>query len=252
MALTNKLLLSQVAGYTIAAILSLCIIIPMSLHQDEFKGHCLLFSSGQWLEKNGQFLVNWASQAYCNYSIFVGVLLLVISSIQTYRMSIFAYKGTDSSFLLTFIDAITCVLMCIFTINAALMITFGFMTWCNDMIERFPSCEMAAGNPIDIQDGIDTSGFYFQLGVAQFGIWASWSCWVGLTVCTMCKLCYYHQMSNMKASMLRERQKLIDEGMAAPTRVTPYTTQTDSTSDESNNSKIESQPSKSINDKNIK
>lgn len=26
---------------------------------------------------------------------------------------------------------------------------------------------MAAGNPIDIQDGIDTSGFYFQLGVAQ-------------------------------------------------------------------------------------
>jgi len=30
---------------------------------------------------------------------------------------------------------------------------------------------MAAGNPIDIQDGIDTSGFYFQLGVAQvFGI----------------------------------------------------------------------------------
>lgn len=55
----------------------------------------------------------------------------------------------------------------------------------------------------------------------------------------------------MKASMLRERQKLIDEGMAAPTRVTPYTTQTDTTSDESNNSKIESQPSKSINDKNI-
>lgn len=58
-------------------------------------------------------------------------------------------------------------------------------------------------------------------------------------------------MSNMKASMLRERQKLIDEGMAAPTRVTPYTTQTDNTSDESNNSKIESQPSKSIDVKNI-
>jgi hypothetical protein len=196
-------------------------------------------------KKNGQFVVNWASQAYCNYSIFVGVLLLVISSIQTYRMSIFAYKGTDSSFLLTFIDAITCAFMCIFTINGALMITFGFMTWCNDMIERFPSCEMAAGNPIDIQDGIDTSGFYFQLGVAQFGIWASWSCWVGLTVCTMCKLCYYHQMSNMKASMLRERQKLIDEGMAAPKRSMPYITQTNITSAESNNPN-QSQQSKSM------
>lgn len=54
----------------------------------------------------------------------------------------------------------------------------------------------------------------------------------------------------MKASMLRERQKLIDEGMAAPTRVTTYTTQTD-TSDESNNSKIESQPAKTIDVKHI-
>lgn len=45
----------------------------------------------------------------------------------------------------------------------------------------------------------------------------------------------------MKASMLRERQKLIDEGMAAPTRATTYVTQTDIPSDESNNTKIESQ-----------
>lgn len=51
----------------------------------------------------------------------------------------------------------------------------------------------------------------------------------------------------MKASMLRERQKLIDEGMAAPTRVTPYDAQKDITSDKSNIPNIETQPSKSIN-----
>lgn len=51
-------------------------------------------------------------------------------------------------------------------------------------------------------------------------------------------------MSNMKASMLRERQKLIDEGMAAPTRTTQYIT-----SDDSKNTKVESQESKSIDDK---
>lgn len=55
-------------------------------------------------------------------------------------------------------------------------------------------------------------------------------------------------MSNMKASMLRERQKLIDEGMAAPTRATPYTTQTDITADNSINYKTISQQSKSIDD----
>lgn len=37
MAINNLLLLSQLAGYVIALILSLFITIPMSLHQDEFK-----------------------------------------------------------------------------------------------------------------------------------------------------------------------------------------------------------------------
>ena len=37
MALTNILLVSQIAGYVIALILSLCITVPMSLHQDEFR-----------------------------------------------------------------------------------------------------------------------------------------------------------------------------------------------------------------------
>lgn len=50
----------------------------------------------------------------------------------------------------------------------------------------------------------------------------------------------------MKASMLRERQKLIDEGMTAPTRAATYITQTDIPSEKSNNSKIESKPSKAI------
>lgn len=37
MALTNVLLISQVAGYVVALILSLCIIVPMNLHQHEFQ-----------------------------------------------------------------------------------------------------------------------------------------------------------------------------------------------------------------------
>lgn len=49
-------------------------------------------------------------------------------------------------------------------------------------------------------------------------------------------------MSNMKASMLRERQKLIDEGMAVPTQVSSYVAQSHSTSSEANNQEIEPQP----------
>ncbi|PSN53368.1 Transmembrane protein 179 [Blattella germanica] len=177
MALTNILLLSQIAGYVIALILSLCITVPMSLHQDEFKGHCLLFSTGIWQEEDGQFKVDWASQAYCNYTIFVGVILFVTSAIQIYRMSMYLYKGTDSSFLSAFVDVVGSLFLCAMTIIAALMITLGF---------------------------------YIEMGTAQFGAWASWACWVGLTVFAVLKLCRYHQLENMRVSMFRERQRLIN------------------------------------------
>lgn len=50
-----------------------------------FRGHCLLFSTGVWLEQDGQLKVDWASQCYCNYTIFVGVTLGLVSLVQIYR-----------------------------------------------------------------------------------------------------------------------------------------------------------------------
>ncbi|XP_033339271.1 transmembrane protein 179 [Megalopta genalis] len=210
MALTNILLLSQISGYIVAFILSLCIIIPMGLHQDEFRGHCLLFSTGTWQESDGQFVVNWASQAYCNYTIFVGLLLLLTSAVQIYRLSVLMYHGEDSSFLSAFIDVVSSIVFTAITLIAAIIVTLGFMTWCQNMTKRFPSCELAAGNDIDKADGIDTSGFHIELGAAQFGTWTSLSIWVGLSVFAVLKLLRYHQLENMKVSMYRERQRLIE------------------------------------------
>lgn len=210
MALNNVILLSQMAGYVIAFILSQCIAVPMTLHQDEFRGHCLLFSSGEW-QDSGQFLVHWASQAYCNYTIFVGVILSIVSAVQIYRMSLLIYRGIDSNFLSAFFDVVGCFLLCGLSLIAALVITFGFIVWCNDMTMRFPSCDMASGQDIDKQDGIDTSNFYFELGTAQFGAWASMACWVGLSIFALLKMFQQHEIQNMRASMLRERQHLINE-----------------------------------------
>lgn len=196
----------------IALILSLCITVPMSFHQDEFLGHCLLFSTGQWREFDGQFVVNWASQAYCNYTIFVGVVLFLASAIQIYRMSMYLYKGTDSSFLSAFTDVVGSIALCAMCLVTALLITLGFTVWCQNMTLRFPSCEVAAGNQFDKQDGINTSGFHIELGTAQFGAWASWTCWVGLSVFAVLKLVSQHQLRNLRVSMFRERQRLINGG----------------------------------------
>ncbi|XP_034940046.1 transmembrane protein 179 [Chelonus insularis] len=210
MALTNILLISQIAGYVVALILSLCIIVPMSLHQDEFRGHCLLFSTGVWQETDGQLVVQWASQIYCNYTIFVGLVLFLTSIYQIYRLSMFMYRGEDSSFLSAFLDVVSSVFLTLITLIAAVFITLGFMNWCQCMIKRFPSCDLAAGNDIDKVDHIDTSGFYIELGVAQFGAWSSLSIWVGLSVFAVLKLLKYHQLENMKVSMYRERQRLME------------------------------------------
>ncbi|XP_026756555.1 transmembrane protein 179 [Galleria mellonella] len=215
MALTNVLLLSQIAGYVIGFILSLCIIVPLSMHQDEFSGHCLLFSRGDWQE-DGQLLVKWASRAYCDYIIVVGVLMFIICLVQIYRLSMFMYKGLDSSFLSAFIEAVGCVILCGLTVAAAVMVTLGFMTWCQNIVERFPSCEDAAGQNIDSKDNISTNGFYVEIGTAQFGAWGAFATWVGLAVFSTLKVCRYHQLENIQVSMYRERQRLVNEGDAAP------------------------------------
>ena len=175
-----------------------------------FRGHCLLFSTGIWQETDGQFVASWASQAYCNYTICVGVSLFLCAAFQIYRLSIYMYRGEDSSFLSAFKDVVVSIFLTTVTLIAAILITLGFMTWCQCMTKRFASCELAAGNDIDKADGIETSGFHIELGAAQFGAWGSLSIWVGLSVFAVLKLLRYHQLENMKVSMYRERQKLIE------------------------------------------
>ncbi|ODN00847.1 Transmembrane protein [Orchesella cincta] len=213
MGFANILLLSQLTGNILSLILSLCIIIPISIHQNDFRGHCLLFSTGDWRETDGQFDVSWASSGFCNYTIFVGVVLFLVSAVQIYRLSLLLYRGQDSSFLAAFFDVVGSTVLCIMTIVASLMITLGFDIWCKSITKRFGKCEDSTNNDIDKKDGIDTSSFYIQLGTAQFGAWASWACCVGLVVFATLKLCRYHQEENMRVSMARARQRLIKNAM---------------------------------------
>lgn len=76
----------------------------------------------------------------------------------------------------------------------------------------FYRCETAAGQNFTKQeDHINTSGFYFEMGIAQFGAWSSFAASVGLTVFALLKLVSDHQMRNMKASMYVERQRLVND-----------------------------------------
>ena len=209
---SSMVLYIQLGSYVVALIMSLIICIPMSMHQEQFKGHCLLFSTGQWRETDGQFVVAWASQAYCNFIIFVAVIMFVISLTQIIRYCKFLYRGKDSSFLSAFIDVIVSIFMTAMVLTASLFVTLGFQKWCGEMTRRFHSCPDAAANDIDKAEKIDMSGFYFQLSTAQFGVWLSFTIWGGIVTASMLKLCRYHHAENLRVSMAKERKRYVYVG----------------------------------------
>lgn len=211
MGLNNVLVWSQVTTYLLALLLALCIIIPVSFHLVDFKGHCLLFSNGTWRESDGQLVVNWGHRGFCTYNISWAGVSLLIALIQVYRFIAQICRGTESSFLSAFFDILLSLFMSMAALAGALMITIGYQTWCNAIMLRFETCEDATTNDIDRDDGINTSMFYMQFGTAQFGAWTSWVCWVGLSMFSMLKVCKYHQQENIRVSMARERARLVGD-----------------------------------------
>lgn len=85
MVLANFLILSQIAGHVILAILSLLVIIPMSMNLNEFNHHCILFATGNWREDDGLFEVRWPSAGFCKFPIFTGYFVLIVSILQIYK-----------------------------------------------------------------------------------------------------------------------------------------------------------------------
>lgn len=167
-------------------------------------------------------------------------------------------KQLEASFLGLFLDVLFGITSCLMTFAAAIMITLGFISWCNDMTQRFPSyvsnsripivlrsnrthlicffffahsCEIAAGQNItQVKENINTSGFYFDMGIAQFGAWSSFAACNALTVFALLKLVSEHQMRNMKASMYLERQRLVNDDAFRSDGITepPYAADIDS------------------------
>lgn len=55
------------------------------------------------------------------------------------RLSRIAIKQEEASFLSLFLGVFFGVILCTMTILSAVMITLGFIVWCSDMTQRFPS-----------------------------------------------------------------------------------------------------------------
>lgn len=165
---------------------------------------------GDWDELDGLYHIKSTNASYCDFPIVTSIFVFIVSLVQIYRFSRLAYLKEDSRFLGLFLDVCFGTLMTIMTIVSAFFITLGFMRFCTAMTRSFQTCGQAAGQNIT-QDtmGIDTGGFYVQMGTAQFGIWGSFAACVIVGVVACLKLINEHQMQNMKVSMYLERQRLV-------------------------------------------
>ena len=75
----------QGIGYVCAFLLSLVICVPMSMHQDQFKGRCLLFSTGVWQEQDGQFKVRLFKRTFLHLSVFeLSCYAILVSNLESY------------------------------------------------------------------------------------------------------------------------------------------------------------------------
>ncbi|XP_010188512.1 PREDICTED: transmembrane protein 179-like, partial [Mesitornis unicolor] len=91
MALSN-FLFAQCICYFLAFLFSFIVVVPLSENGNDFHGRCLLFTEGMWLNAN---LTEWGPEAACRFSIFTGLLSLLLATVQAWRTLFFLCKGHE-------------------------------------------------------------------------------------------------------------------------------------------------------------
>ncbi|XP_050406240.1 transmembrane protein 179 [Patella vulgata] len=218
MALGNLIVLSQVTCFILSFLLSFFVFVPVSINNHEFNGHCLLHATGKWHPESKQANIeltdlHWGPSSACNFSVFIGVVVMVTSFCYTIWVSIYLFKGTDSSWLDAFMTFIVSVLVTICLFSTALTISGGFAVWCSlvtDKLSGIDRCEMGDYTTFLPKNlNIDSSNYYMEFQIAQFGIWGLWMCWVVLTLLSIIKLYRYHKQEAFLKSVNHQRQRLL-------------------------------------------
>ncbi|ELU12883.1 hypothetical protein CAPTEDRAFT_173925 [Capitella teleta] len=213
MGLGNILQLTQVTLFVISFIFSFFIFLPLSFYSSDFNENCLLFANGKWSYDNSSSLVlsvDWGGEGTCQFPLVVGILILPISFYCITSLGIYLYKGLDQTWLQSFVTLTICCVVSFLLMVSGIVITAGFKQWCQ-LLNQKVQCDVGEFVPFIINDdpSINKEGFYVQMGIAQFGVWASWLCWLSLSVCATIKMYQFHRQEDFFQSMHRERERLV-------------------------------------------
>ncbi|NWU80488.1 T179A protein, partial [Onychorhynchus coronatus] len=215
MALSN-FLFAQCICYFLAFLFSFIVVVPLSENGNDFHGRCLLFTEGMWLNANltverHRFTVQeWGPEAACRFSIFTGLLSLLLATVQAWRTLFFLCKGHEDSFFYAFLNLLISAFVVFITFIASTIVSVGFNMWCDAITEKgsMPnSCEEL--QDIDLELNLENSAFYDQFAIAQFGLWAAWLTWLAITILAFLKVYHNYRQEDLLDSLIHEKELLL-------------------------------------------
>ncbi|XP_056620938.1 transmembrane protein 179 [Triplophysa dalaica] len=211
----DHFLFGQCILYFLAFLFGFIAVVPLSENGDDFQGRCLLFTEGMWQNENmtmgkQRFVVEeWGPESSCRFITFVGIVSLILSAVQAWRTLFFLCKGHDSHFH-AFLNLLLSLLVVFVVFVAGTITSVGFNSWCDAVTEKgaLPSsCEDLQDTNLELD--VDNSSFYDQFAIAQFGLWSSWLCWLGLTVLAFMKVYHNHRQQELLDSLVQEKELLL-------------------------------------------
>ncbi|KAM8807737.1 T179A protein, partial [Eudromia elegans] len=212
----NNFLFAQCICYFLAFLFSFIVVVPLSENGNDFHGRCLLFTEGMWLNANltverQRFTVQeWGPEAACRFSIFTGLLSLLLATVQAWRTLFFLCKGHEDSFFYAFLNLLISAFVVFITFIASTIVSVGFNMWCDAITEKgsMPnSCEEL--QDIDLELNLENSAFYDQFAIAQFGLWAAWVTWLGITILAFLKVYHNYRQEDLLDSLIHEKELLL-------------------------------------------
>ncbi|ESO85390.1 hypothetical protein LOTGIDRAFT_210745 [Lottia gigantea] len=217
MAVGNVVVLSQVICYVLSFAVSFFVFIPVSINNGEFKGHCLLHATGTWKQIKESALteltdLHWGPSSACNFTVFIGIAVMIVSLFYIIWESRYLIRGTDSSWLDAFTTAVVSVLVAICIFSTGITVSGGFSDWCSlitNKLSGIDRCENGGDITFDVDLQLNTANYFMEYQVAQFGLWSLWMCWVALSFLSIIKLYRYHKQETFLNSVSQQRDKLL-------------------------------------------
>ncbi|XP_017516352.3 transmembrane protein 179 isoform X2 [Manis javanica] len=213
----SSFLLAQCACYSLAFLLGFAVVVPLSEHGHDFRGRCLLFTEGMWLSANltvrgrERFTVQeWGPPAACRSGLLAGLLSLLLAAVHTWRALLLLCRGREGSFLYASLSLLVGALAVFLIFIAGTVVSVGFTMWCDAVTEKGAvphSCKEL--QDIDLELNVDSSAFYDQFVIAQFGLWASWLAWLAITILAFLKVYHNYRQEDLLESLTHEKELLL-------------------------------------------